>query len=373
MLPFGLAIAVGLSSLIFFLIAFLMPKIHRQDDFFWSGLGFFYALVLWFCAPQIKGAVLLGQLAVVALLISYSWQVIKLRKAIANPDQQQNLDKFSIMGFVGGFFNRSSKAKGVTEAGKVKAVEKLEKVEEREKVKEVERLEEGEKAEKFEEVEQVEEVKEVSETVVETEQDNVVDDIVDAVLETRETPTIETSESKDDTAISSELSNSSTEIQDVPVETETLAKSEPESTPSSNIPDTATEKKGLFNRLLKFGNKKQESSPDKTSLSTTSLTNTKLNEILDEEEEEVVVIQSEEMPQEISTANLEATEEIEEETNWDFLDEEPETTSEVTAKETTNQEEEEIQDLATESPEVTTEKTETAESEKPASEQDKSE
>ena len=366
MLPYGLAIAVSLSSLTFFMTAFFMPKIHRQDDFFWSGLGFFYALVLWFCAPQIRGAILLGQLAVVALLISYAWQVIKLRRAIVDPNQQQNLDNFSIMGVVGGFLNRSSKAKEVEKTSKVEAVEKLEEVEQIEEVKEKE-VEKEEKVEAV--VEQVEEVKEVSEPSGDTEKDDVLDDIVDAVLETEEKTTIETEVSKDDLVVQSELSNTSTETQEVRVETETVAESELKYTTSSNIPEIATEKKGLFNRLLKFGNRKQETSSDKTSPRTTSLTNTKLDDILDETEEEEV-IKSEEIPQEISKANLEATEEIEEETNWDFLDEEPETIPEATANETTNQEKEESQDLATKSPEVITEKIETAESEKPTSEQE---
>ena len=73
MLSYALAIAVGLSSLILFSTAFLMSDIHRQDDFFWSGVGLFYALVLWFCATRITGSLLLGQTAAVALLISYHW------------------------------------------------------------------------------------------------------------------------------------------------------------------------------------------------------------------------------------------------------------------------------------------------------------
>ena len=110
MLPYALAIAVGLSSLVLFLTAFLMPKIHRQDDFLWSGVGLFYALVLWFCAAKISGAVLLGQLAAVALLSSYTWQVIILRKAIANPEEHNIAESFSITGFLGGFLNRSPKS-----------------------------------------------------------------------------------------------------------------------------------------------------------------------------------------------------------------------------------------------------------------------
>lgn len=107
MLPYALAIAVGLSSSVLFLTAFFLKDIHRQDDFFWSGIGLFYALVLWFCATSITGAVLLGQLAAVALLLAYFWQVIKLRGAIANPEQQANLDRFSVVNSLKNLLGRS--------------------------------------------------------------------------------------------------------------------------------------------------------------------------------------------------------------------------------------------------------------------------
>ena len=107
MLPYALAIAVGLSSSFLFLTAFFFKDIHRQDDFFWSGIGLFYALVLWFCASSIRGAVLLGQLAVVSLLIAYFWQVIKLRDAISHPEKKENLDSFSIVSFWQNLLKRS--------------------------------------------------------------------------------------------------------------------------------------------------------------------------------------------------------------------------------------------------------------------------
>jgi FtsZ-interacting cell division protein ZipA len=108
MLPYALAIAVGLSSSILFLTAFFFRDIHRQDDFFWSGVGLFYALVLWFCATSVTGAILLGQLAIVALLTAYFWQMFKLRKAIANPEKKESLDSFSVVGFLQNLFKRSS-------------------------------------------------------------------------------------------------------------------------------------------------------------------------------------------------------------------------------------------------------------------------
>ena len=97
MLSYALAIAVAISSLVLFFTAFLMSHIHRRDDFFWSGIGLFYALVLWYCAKNITGAVLLGQTAATALLVSYSWQTIKLRRAIANPAKAAEINNFSIL------------------------------------------------------------------------------------------------------------------------------------------------------------------------------------------------------------------------------------------------------------------------------------
>jgi hypothetical protein len=107
MLSYALAIAVGLSSLILFSTAFLMSDIHRQDDFFWSAIGLFYALVLWFCGTSITGGLLLGQTAAVALLLSYNWQTLKLRKAIAHPERAEQLNQFSVLAALNGLFARS--------------------------------------------------------------------------------------------------------------------------------------------------------------------------------------------------------------------------------------------------------------------------
>ncbi|MCU0565854.1 MAG: Ycf66 family protein [Oculatellaceae cyanobacterium Prado106] len=79
MLPYFLALIVSLASLMLYLAAFLFPEIHRKFDFVWSGLGLFYGLVLWVCAGRITGGLLLGQLASVALLGGFSWQLLQLR------------------------------------------------------------------------------------------------------------------------------------------------------------------------------------------------------------------------------------------------------------------------------------------------------
>ncbi|MCC0176517.1 hypothetical protein I4641_05930 [Waterburya agarophytonicola K14] len=106
MLSYALAISVALSSLVLFSTAFLMSDIHRKDDFLWSGVGLFYALVLWFCARNITGAVLLGQASASILLVSFCWQTLKLRKAIANPERATQINNFSVLQAVNGLLKR---------------------------------------------------------------------------------------------------------------------------------------------------------------------------------------------------------------------------------------------------------------------------
>lgn len=95
-----LAIAVAMGSSLFFLTAFIFPKLHRQDDFFWSAVGLFYALVLWVCAGQMAGAILLAQLASVVLLGWFAWETLRLRQAIADPTKIPDLDQVSLIAYV---------------------------------------------------------------------------------------------------------------------------------------------------------------------------------------------------------------------------------------------------------------------------------
>ncbi|MBW4515960.1 MAG: Ycf66 family protein [Timaviella obliquedivisa GSE-PSE-MK23-08B] len=74
-----LALIVGLGSLGLYLAAFLFEEVHRKSDLIWSGVGMFYALVLWVCAGRITGGVLLGQMAAVSLLGWLGWQVLEMR------------------------------------------------------------------------------------------------------------------------------------------------------------------------------------------------------------------------------------------------------------------------------------------------------
>ncbi|MBW4646328.1 MAG: hypothetical protein KME23_25615 [Goleter apudmare HA4340-LM2] len=88
MLAYVLALAVGVGSLAIYLAAFFFPEIHRKNDFIWSGIGLFYALVLWVFAPRINGGLLLGHIASVALLWWFGWQTLALRRQVTPPVEQ---------------------------------------------------------------------------------------------------------------------------------------------------------------------------------------------------------------------------------------------------------------------------------------------
>ncbi|MEO0758107.1 MAG: Ycf66 family protein [Cyanobacteria bacterium J06648_16] len=91
MLPKLLAIVIGTGSFAFYMAAFFVPEVHRKSDFIWSGVGLFYAVVLWFCAGQMGGAEILGQTAAVALLTWLGWQTLLLRRTTTPAPQQTPL------------------------------------------------------------------------------------------------------------------------------------------------------------------------------------------------------------------------------------------------------------------------------------------
>lgn len=88
MLAYILAVAVALGSFALFMAAFFFPEVHRRGDLVWSGVGLLYALVLWVCAGQIRGGLLLGQTASVALLGWFVWQNLTLRRSLAPREQR---------------------------------------------------------------------------------------------------------------------------------------------------------------------------------------------------------------------------------------------------------------------------------------------
>jgi Ycf66 protein N-terminus/Clp amino terminal domain, pathogenicity island component len=88
MLTYVLALAVALGSFVLYVTGFFFPEVHRKNDVIWSGVGLFYALVLWVCAGRITGGVLLGQTASVALLGWFGWQTLQLRRQLTPHEQQ---------------------------------------------------------------------------------------------------------------------------------------------------------------------------------------------------------------------------------------------------------------------------------------------
>ncbi|MBD2392159.1 Ycf66 family protein [Aphanizomenon flos-aquae NRERC-008] len=88
MLDYFLALVVGFGSLAIYLSAFFFPEIHRRYDFIWSGIGLFYALILWIFAPRITGGLLLGHVASVSLLVWFIAQTLLLRRQLTPAAQQ---------------------------------------------------------------------------------------------------------------------------------------------------------------------------------------------------------------------------------------------------------------------------------------------
>ncbi|MGG6265934.1 Ycf66 family protein [Leptolyngbya sp. AN03gr2] len=79
MLTYLLALAIALGSFGLYMSAFFYPEIYRKGDLVLSGVGLFYALVLWICADRITGAVLLGQIASVSLIGWFGYQSLTSR------------------------------------------------------------------------------------------------------------------------------------------------------------------------------------------------------------------------------------------------------------------------------------------------------
>lgn len=121
MLAYLLAILVGIGSLTLYMSAFFFPEVHRRGDFIWSGIGLFYALILWLCAGRITGAVLLGETAGVSLLLWFGSQTLLLRRDLTpvlektpvnSTEIAEKTSKFS------GLFPKSSKQKKNVTKGK---------------------------------------------------------------------------------------------------------------------------------------------------------------------------------------------------------------------------------------------------------------
>jgi Ycf66 protein N-terminus len=82
MLTYILSVLVGTGSVALYLSAFVFPEIYRPKDLLWSGLGLFYALVLWINGRDLNGGLLLGQSLSVVLLGWFAWETLSLRRQI---------------------------------------------------------------------------------------------------------------------------------------------------------------------------------------------------------------------------------------------------------------------------------------------------
>jgi methyl-accepting chemotaxis protein len=122
MLTYLLADVVAIASIGLFVAgAFLLPSIKRERDEIWSGVGLFYALVLFACAGQVRGGLLLGQIAGVALMGWLGWQAFGTRWATVPVDERQKVQSLTnltekVKGI--NFGNLGDQAKGLV--GKVK-------------------------------------------------------------------------------------------------------------------------------------------------------------------------------------------------------------------------------------------------------------
>jgi methyl-accepting chemotaxis protein len=122
MLTYLLADVVAIASIGLFVAgAFLLPSIKRESDVIWSGVGLFYALVLFACAGQVRGGLLLGQIAGVALMGWLGWQAFGSRWALVPADERKKVQSLTnLTEKVKGidFGNLGDQAKGLV--GKVK-------------------------------------------------------------------------------------------------------------------------------------------------------------------------------------------------------------------------------------------------------------
>ncbi|PAX53143.1 Ycf66 family protein [Brunnivagina elsteri] len=82
MLAYILALAVLVGSVAIYMVAFFFPEVHRKNDFIWSGVGLFYALVIWIFAHRLSGGLLLGHIASVSLIYWFGWETFTLRRQV---------------------------------------------------------------------------------------------------------------------------------------------------------------------------------------------------------------------------------------------------------------------------------------------------
>ncbi|MGB5592850.1 MAG: Ycf66 family protein [Crocosphaera sp.] len=259
MLAYILAIAVGLASLSLYLSAFFLPELHRKDDFLWSGVGLFYALVLWVCAGRMTGGVLLGQSAAVTLVLCFGWQTLRLRRAIAHPQEKTDLSGFSLLTWTQNRFQKKSPP--VTPPVTQTPV--------------VENTEEEEKANLEDTTAVIEEM-----AIAETETTEVETDLTSEV-ETEDNTEVETD-------VTSEVATETTEVEtDITSEVETEDSKTKEETSSTVTATPETKKQGFsWKSIFGFGKSKSQPStePPKNLIEDTDLDEDEWEEEEDEKD-----------------------------------------------------------------------------------------
>ncbi len=298
MLAYILAIAVGLASLSLYLSAFFLPELHRKDDFLWSGVGLFYALVLWVCAGRMTGGVLLGQSAAVTLVLCFGWQTLRLRRVIAHPQEKTDFSGFSLLTWIQNRFQKKSPAvtPPVTETPVAEAPEEEEKpnLEETSAVIEEMAIAESETIS--------EETPIISE--VETEETTSEEIPVTSEVETEET-------TSEETPLTSEVETEETTSEETPIISEVETEdSETREETSSTVTATPETKKQGFSWKSIFGFGKSQSQPS-TEPPKNLIEDTELDE--DEWEEDEDKKDASEM-EEVTSTLVEETDFIESET-----------------------------------------------------------
>ncbi|NES19267.1 MAG: hypothetical protein F6K41_10140 [Symploca sp. SIO3E6] len=209
-----LALVIGLGSFAFYMAAFFFPEVHRKSDFYSSGGGLFYALVLWVCAGRFTGWVLLSQIASVVLLCWLGWQTLTLRRMLTSPEQQTPIpsqDKLPgvlqpVTNFLGNLLGKSKSAISTPPAEVGTSQDKT--AVEKEAI--------------------IEEVQETTEVKISKEEDTIIDSPFETVAVVEQEPEVPTQE---DTVIDSPFETVAVVEQEPEVpteETDTVIDSSPE-------------------------------------------------------------------------------------------------------------------------------------------------
>jgi hypothetical protein len=288
-------------------------------------VGLFYGLVLWLCAGRFTGGALLGQMAAVVLVLSFAWQTISLRAAIANPEKQAGIKTFSLLDWIGGGLGKKKAKVQPTAKPVVEAVTPVEKTESLTETP----------AEPVEVMET-----EIAESV--SPEDVIAPDIDDEITDGTVEPEMTVSPEREEILVPEKIVSSSKESL-----VETVEKTKENITPPrarTSQPFAKPKKQGFFSKL--FGKKPtpaktenitaaldaietvEEAGEQKEDINKVNVTYTKtvqesviITKNLDSEESDISVteviteIETVELPEVVSAAEIPAENEIEE--NWD--------------------------------------------------------